>query len=301
MLFFAISIITVIFNNVGASLNQGSTFGILAVLPERNSRAFLEGQAVAGITAAIANVITIAASSTPLEVGFAYFLIAVAIIGLTIGLFVILFKNPYFQHYWQTKGTKLGTDDSPVSVRMKKTLANLVNAMRDVRWMGFAAFFTLAMTLMIFPSVFVLLSPVGYDEKNAWHSRYFIPVIVFVVYNICDYIGRICVAFVKWPKFEQKGLLLCLTLARAAFIPLLMLCNIRSSWIIPVFLFDFIPAILCCLLGLTNGYLLTLAINYAPRYATPGNEEGCGIAIATYISLGLCSGVFVSYGLVALI
>lgn len=58
MLFFTVSIITVIFNNgrsrfilwsqclVGASLNQGSIFGVLAVLPERNSRAFLEGQVI---------------------------------------------------------------------------------------------------------------------------------------------------------------------------------------------------------------------------------------------------------------
>lgn len=37
------------------------------------------------------------------------------------------------------------------------------------------------------------------------------------------------------------------------------------------------------------------------RYASPGNEEGCGIATSTYISLGLSLGVTLSYGLVALV
>lgn len=83
--------------------------------------------------------------------------------------------------------------------------------MYDVRWMGAVVFWTLAITLMIFPSVFVLVSPVHFDEGNTWHSKlafystilnvsatFFIPIIVFVLYNIFDYIGRICVAFVKW-------------------------------------------------------------------------------------------------------
>ena len=37
------SVITDFFQ-VGSSINQGSVFGILSVLPESNSRAFLEGQ-----------------------------------------------------------------------------------------------------------------------------------------------------------------------------------------------------------------------------------------------------------------
>ena len=99
-------------------------FGVLSVLPGRNSRAFLEGQvrsglgvphvvecllllllrellffynlyvkAVAGIIAAASNLLTIASATTPLDVGFAYFLIGVCIIALTIGLFIILFRN----------------------------------------------------------------------------------------------------------------------------------------------------------------------------------------------------------------
>ncbi len=37
------------------------------------------------------------------------------------------------------------------------------------------------------------------------------------------------------------------------------------------------------------------------RYASKGNEEICGIATGTYIALGLCFGVAISYGVVALI
>lgn len=50
-------------------------------------------QAVAGIIAAVANIITIAFASHPQNVGFVYFLIAVGIIAFTIVLFFLLFKN----------------------------------------------------------------------------------------------------------------------------------------------------------------------------------------------------------------
>lgn len=55
------------------------------------------------------------------------------------------------------------------------------------------------------------------------------------------------------------------------------------------------------ILGLTNGYFVSLAVSYAPSYTSKGNEEGGGIATSTYIALGLVTGVALSYGIVALV
>uniref|UniRef100_A0A0R3TCF1 Equilibrative nucleoside transporter n=1 Tax=Rodentolepis nana TaxID=102285 RepID=A0A0R3TCF1_RODNA len=114
-------------------------------------------------------------------------------------------------------------------------------------------------------------------------------------FNIFDYVGRLL------PKFEQPGILLFLSIARFLFVPLALFCNINSDKIPTLFHHDSIPFIIVMLLGLTNGYFVSLAVSYAPKYATPGNEEGCGIATSTYIALGLVTGVAMSYGLVALV
>ncbi|VDM30283.1 unnamed protein product [Hydatigera taeniaeformis] len=280
--FFIITLVTVVFNN------------------RRNSRGFLEGQAVAGIIASVANLITIALASSPLDVGFAYFLIGVCIIALNIGLFVLLFRNAYFLYYWESKGTKQ-VDDTSFSAKLKSTAANLWHAMWEVRWTGFTLLFTLTVTLALFPSVYVLLVPNNFDENSRWHTKYFHAVLVFLCFNIFDYVGRVCVGWIKWPRFEQKKLFLSFAILRVILVPLSMLCNINSQRIPTVFYHDSIPTILIALLGLTNGYIISLSVNYAPRYASPGNEEGCGIATSAYLSLGLCIGVFLSYGLVALV
>ncbi|VDM30282.1 unnamed protein product [Hydatigera taeniaeformis] len=335
--FFVTTLVTVMINNVGSSINQGSTYGILSVLPGSNVRGFLEGQAVAGIIASASNLITIAAASNPRDVGFAYFLIAVCIIALTISLFIALFKNPYFLYYWRNKGkhwdyqgsttlrSATATDDNmPFGEKLKKTVVNLCHAMLEVKWPGFTILLIFAVTLAVFPSVFILIVPNNFDESSAWHSKsledylpfdtftrvlrtflfvakYFHGVIVFLSFNICDYLGRMAVGWFKWPPFEQRKVFLALAIVRAILVPLAMLCNIPSQHIPTVFYHDSIPIILVILLGLTNGYFVALAVSYAPRYASAGNEEGCGIATSTYIALGLCLGVTLSYGMVALV
>ncbi|VDO01486.1 unnamed protein product, partial [Rodentolepis nana] len=168
-IFFVVTLATVAINNVASAINQGSTYGILSVLPGSNVRGFLEGQAVAGIIAAVASIITIAAASSPTGVGFAYFLIAVAIIALTIFLFIVLFKNPYFQHYWSRRNVAMH-DDASQGNKIKKTFVNLFLAMNDVKWTGITSFFIFACTLAIFPSVFILLVPANFDADSAWHS-----------------------------------------------------------------------------------------------------------------------------------
>ncbi|KAL5106165.1 Equilibrative nucleoside transporter 1 [Taenia crassiceps] len=299
--FFITTLVTVTINNVGSSINQGSTYGILSVLPESNARGFLEGQAVAGIIASASNLITIAAASNPRDVGFAYFLIGVCIIAFTIGLFIILFKNPYFLYYWRTKGGITTDNDVPFGRKLKRTAVNLCHAMWEVKWTGFTTLFIFAVTLAVFPSVFILIVPNNFDESSAWHTKYFHGVIVFLSFNVCDYAGRMAVGWFKWPTFEQRKTFLALVIVRAVLVPLTMVCNIPSQRIPTVFYHDSVPIILVILLGLSNGYFVSLAVSYAPRYASAGNEEGCGIATSTYIALGLCLGVTLSYGMVALV
>ncbi|VDP69948.1 unnamed protein product [Echinostoma caproni] len=64
-----------------------------------------------------------------------------------------------------------------------------------------------------------------------------------------------------------------------------------------VFHHDAFPILVVILLGLSNGYLMTLAMMYGPSFARPGGGEGAGVALSIYIALGLAVGVAVSAGL----
>lgn len=155
---------------MASSINQGSTYGVLSLLPGSNVRGFLEGQAAAGIISATASIITIAAASSPTGVGFAYFLIGVCIVALTIFLFFTLFKNPYFQYYWNSRNVAK-TEGVSSGNKIKSTFQNLWYAMWDVKWTGLTTVLIFACTLAIFPSVLILIMPLNLNKGGEWNSK----------------------------------------------------------------------------------------------------------------------------------
>ncbi|KAL7058440.1 hypothetical protein AAHC03_016508 [Spirometra sp. Aus1] len=273
------------------------------MLPESNARGFLEGQAVAGISAAVANIITISVSADWTNVGLIYFLIAVFIIALTLLLYVLLFRSPYYKFYVNRAKTKeVERTTERGCLQLRTTMKNLFKAMWDVRMTGICAMLIFIVTLTIYPSMLLNIVPNDYSKSNPWKSTYFIPVSVFLSFNVCDYIGRAMVALCKWPKFSQKKLLLAICIIRAALIPFAMFFNQQPRQSLPaVFTHEAFPIIFVIILGLTNGYLISLAVAYAAQSAPEGSQESCGIATATYISCGLCFGVAISYGIVAVL
>ncbi|VDO83158.1 unnamed protein product [Schistosoma margrebowiei] len=77
----------------GSALAQGSVFGAAAILPSKHMKAALEGQAVSGILASLANIVSIAASSSATTNGLVYFLVALIFVTATAALFLVLPKN----------------------------------------------------------------------------------------------------------------------------------------------------------------------------------------------------------------
>ena len=69
------------------------------------------------------------------------------------------------------QGTRLESDESGFGEKVSRTMSKLWHAMWDVRWTGFTLLLTLTVTLIVFPSIFVLLVPYEFDAKNLWHSE----------------------------------------------------------------------------------------------------------------------------------
>nr|CAH8868888.1 unnamed protein product [Trichobilharzia regenti] len=306
--FLGLTLFSVVLLNCGSALVQSSVFSTAAVLPSESMKAVLEGQAVSGVLASVASIISIAAASTPTASGMAYFLIALIFIAVSTVLFLMLPKNSYFRYYWKGRASANPNEGEPSIQRQhSESLEPIVDrqpigvlaSMRETILPGFCVLLTLLVTLSIFPAVASRIRPMNVIPGDKWTNIYFVPVLIFLSYNICDWCGRTLGGFVKWPRRNQMRLVLALCILRFILIPFCMFCNAQPRYHLPVlFKHDVFPALMVIILGLTNGYLMTIAMMHGPTFASPGNHESAGAALCIYLALGLSSGVALSVGFV---
>lgn len=58
-------------------------------------------------------------------------------------------------------------------------------------------------TLGLFPAVAAFVEAVDYDCTNTYHTKWFIPIWCFTLFNVGDTCGRILSAKVTYPKFDE--------------------------------------------------------------------------------------------------
>uniref|UniRef100_A0A094ZHV2 Equilibrative nucleoside transporter 2 n=1 Tax=Schistosoma haematobium TaxID=6185 RepID=A0A094ZHV2_SCHHA len=306
---FLITVIIIYIDLSGSALAQGSVFGVAAILPSKHMKAALEGQAVSGILASLANIVSIAASSSATTNGLVYFLVALVFITATAALFLVLPKNGYFKYYWDKKDSpdknniesdpslKGVTNDCNESQELVISInkSGILSTMKETFLPGICVLITLMITLSLFPAVVARIRPITVIPQDLW------TILVYLLYNVGDWCGRMLAGFIKWPRRNQMLIVLLLCVLRAAIIPLCMLCNAQPRFYLPViFKHDIFPAFMILFLGLTNGYLVSISMIHGPRqvFASPGNQESAGAALSIYLSFGLSLGVAISVGLV---
>ncbi|CAH8654787.1 unnamed protein product [Schistosoma rodhaini] len=166
----------------GSALAQGSVFGVAAILPSKHMKAALEGQAVSGIIASLANIISIATSSSVTTNGLVYFLVALVFITATAAMFLVLPKIGYFKYYWDKKdlpdnnniesdpSLKEVKDDNNESQELVISInkSGILSAMKETFLPGICVLITLMITLSIFPAVARLIRPITVIPQDLW-------------------------------------------------------------------------------------------------------------------------------------
>ena len=174
--------------------------------------------------------------------------------------------------------------------------AKMLSVVRKVEAPATAVFLTLTCTLMLFPSCVVrlrsqYLCPLG-REGSRLNADLFVP-ILFVLFNLSDFLGRLLAGF---NDFGITLTWLCTAaLARFALVPLLLLCRLSDSTLPVLFSSDIFPVVFMILLGLTNGFLSTLAMVMFPSLVSPRKVAPAGNVMILCLNLGLLCGAAFSF------
>lgn len=293
----------------------GGLLGVAGKFPPKYMGGVFSGQALGGIFASGTNIVLLALGANVVNAAFYDFLIAVIFLGTALVTYLMVTRSEFFQHFADENSAKtvmklpedgklLGEMEPGVALIQPKSV-NLWSVFVQILFYAIAVFSIFTVTLGCFPSITVLVesSYLG----TTWGDVYFIPVACFLLFNVGDFLGRTAAEFLKWPKPGRAGMIIVLliSLARFAFIPLFIFCNINDSnrnVSMTVFGADWAYFLIMSMFSLSNGYLASICMISAPQLLkTPEEQQTAASLMVALLGLGLGCGSFVSNFFVKLV
>jgi len=286
----------IVLANVGVNVLQGSMFGISGRFPPLYAGAVMVGQAMGGVTPAVAAIALISFEVQPPILGPACFVTILIMIALAFWCFHLIKHNQFFLYYAEGKDNHGEVEDHDAEVA---TLCYKEIFKRSWTYL-IAGYVNYATTLMIFPA---LTSTVESVTDTPWTRDFFTPVAVVLVFNVADLIGRVSATYFQWPKRSTVGkygfLLFCLL--RTGVIPLFMFCNAKphSRTMSLIFKSDAVFCSLLAFLGFTVGYLGNHCLTNAPKTSEDASsQEATSLILTVFFVMSQASGSFFSYYIV---
>ncbi|KAJ8946508.1 hypothetical protein NQ318_004643 [Aromia moschata] len=292
-----IVVLTLYFSHfsVCSAIFSGSIFGVVGKFSPIYITAVIGGQALGGIFAAVAEIVSLSIGASSTHAAFVYYVIGNVTIVISIICYVVLEKTVFFNYHFLEHpdsnefDSKSGSLDISYKVILKKMWCY-----------GLSVFLTLAFTLSVYPGVTVLIESEGKGHGNRWNDVFFVPTIAYLLFSVGDYLGRILAGRLLKPK--NISALMILSIARFIFIPLLMLCNAqpRHHWAV-VFDKDYEYILILFMCALSNGYLANIVAIFVPKVVDHHEKEIASSILTIFMGIGLTLGSAVSLFMVRLL
>ncbi|XP_010949942.1 equilibrative nucleoside transporter 3 isoform X1 [Camelus ferus] len=311
--FFAVTIICMAILSGTSIIFSSSVFGMTGSFPMRNSQALISGGAMGGTVSAVASLLDLAASSDVTDSALAFFLTADVFLALCVGLYLLLPRLEYARYYMRPVWPAVFSGDE----QMPQDSANpplvvpgssdsptppLRPILKKTAGLGFCIIYLLFITSLVFPAISTNIESLNKGSGSPWTTKFFVPLTTFLLYNFADLCGRQITAWIQVPGPKSK-VLPGLVLLRTGLVPLFIFCNYQPRVHLQTVVFqsDVYPVLFTSLLGLSNGYLSTLALIYGPKIVPRELAEATGVVMTFYLCLGLVLGSACSTLLVHLI
>lgn len=299
--YFVIILVTLFISTMGASLTQNGSFAICNILSPKHMVANTVGQAISGVIAALASLV----SSSATKLTSALYFATGSIICLVAYVLYRVVMRHHSEANFSTKDNgeynEIGREDendndegnneTPIHVNADTTQHTRIPLrvlFRKLRVPASAAFITFAITLIfpIFASTVVSTS--GID------ATLFVP-LVYLFWNVGDLSGRFACNH-PLVIIKNERMLIAYSWLRLAFLPLFLLCNVKNNDG-AIIRSDIIYLGIHYLFGFSNGQLLTSAMVSVPDYVSEEEKEPAGGCMTLALSLGLALGSILSFGL----
>lgn len=289
------------------SVMTGSIFGLSCLFPSRYTRSAMSGQALGGTLSAVAMILALAGGEDAKTSAFGYFVSATVASVLALVAYFSLYYLKYSKYYLvnQDDNKICEVDDGMPNYRdlltQRQYFSTIISRVWPYCMTVCLAFF---ITLACFPGLTSIIRSVNYEIGDPWTDTFFSPVVCFLLFNMGDWVGRTTTSWIHIPRNGQGKLMIVLAVLRVAFLPLLMMCNAKphDRVHLPILLNnDAYPIALISLLGLTNGYICTLAMVYGPTHVPVEQAEGAGLVMTFGLVLGLAGGSLFSLLVISLL
>lgn len=300
--FLRLTLILVFFLNMVASFIQANFAGLASLLPNQIMHLMVTGQAMSGLFAVIAQILSLAGNWSIVQSTFVYFVFADTVILGTLVIYFITTRTRFFQYHnalanFESESTDSGTQQSSFELSAFKIVF-------EKMWpYCLTLMLTFLTSLSVFPAVVVLVSPSA-DHQTAgtfWTGKFFLPVCCFLIFNLCDFLGRYLGRFGLLPRHRSSSLIT-IAVLRMAFIPVFMLTNVHPRRHLPVlFASEYYYILYMVLFGLSNGYLVINVFVNGPLSVPPAYRKLSGFFLMLFLGLGLTLGSLSSTVLVRIL
>lgn len=258
VIFFWVTMASVVVLNMASGVYQNSVYGIAAKLPSNYTNAVIIGSNFSGVLVSLINIATMSVAPSIKTAAIYYFITALFVL---LACFDTYFALPLmrFYRYHDKKSAKQSSPKTGARLRtpywriFKGAFCQLLNV--------YMVFFV---TLCLFPNILAEVRP--YDHNFQIPAKYFTPIMCFLTFNVFAMLGSILTFLVRKPGPQW----LCVPVwLRLLLIPCFLFCNYLPTGrlrALPILIpHDWVFFALVVYLGLSGGYLSSLGMMYVPR------------------------------------
>ncbi|XP_024081088.1 equilibrative nucleoside transporter 3 isoform X2 [Cimex lectularius] len=295
--FFLLTLGIVIVLNIASAILQSAVFGVVGRFPSKYISGTVSGQALGGIMAAVVEIVSLSVGVSPIVSALVYFIMADVFIIVAIFSYMFLASTIFFKYHSKELPSQgsiqyepvLNNETSPPIVRDISYLGIL----SKIWVLGMSLWYCFVVMFSVYPSITVLVKSMD-TRSTPWTDIYFVPVVTFLLYSVCDYSGRIISGYLQWP--EKKSWIIAVTsIVRTIFIPLVMFCNAQPRQNLPVLISsDLIYIIIIIIFGLSNGYLANITFISVPKIVASHEQEVASTMLAAFLGVGIACGSCIS-------
>jgi hypothetical protein len=185
-------------------------------------------------------------------------------------------------------------EDLLAHANMPENRSVILETLSTVASPAAAVFVNFAITIAMFPSIAVhMKSQHECSSPNRLFNDLFVPCLLFL-FNVGDLVGRY-IAGKFSPAFITAHNVWMYSVARTIFVPVLLTSNLRGSMLPVLFTSDAQTIFHMVMLGVTNGFVASKAMMFAPGLVTKDKAPVAGTIMVCVLTLGLMCGSFLSF------